>query len=127
MEVLIVIIHVVVCLSLIVIVLLQAGKGADMGAAFGGGGSQTLFGSTGASTFLGKATTAVAVIFMLTCFTLAYMSTQQKGSSIMEDVAAPAEEAKLPEVPTLPGEAGTEATTPTEDVPGPTSEPVPAE
>ncbi len=92
MTILIVILHVVVCLALIVIVLLQAGKGADMGAAFGGGGSQTLFGSTGASTFLSKATTAVAVIFMLTCFILAYISTHKQSNSIMNDAPPPVEQ-----------------------------------
>ncbi|MBW2632326.1 MAG: preprotein translocase subunit SecG, partial [Deltaproteobacteria bacterium] len=67
------IIHVAACIALIMIVLLQTGKGADMGAAFGGGGSQTLFGSSGASTFLSKATTIAAVVFMLTSLVLAYM------------------------------------------------------
>ena len=56
-TILITIIHVIVCLALILIVLLQTGKGAGMGATFGGGGSQTLFGSSGGSTFLSKATT----------------------------------------------------------------------
>jgi len=58
MSLILIIIHVIVCIALIMIVLLQTGKGADMGAAFGGGSGQTLFGSTGASTFLTKATTA---------------------------------------------------------------------
>ena len=62
---LLVILHVLACLVLIVIVLLQAGKGANMGAAFGGS-SQTVFGSSGAGTFLGKLTAAIAVLFMLT-------------------------------------------------------------
>ncbi|MBA4368639.1 MAG: preprotein translocase subunit SecG, partial [Desulfobacterium sp.] len=74
MEILIITLHVIVCLALIMIVLLQTGKGADMGAAFGGGSSQTLFGSTGASTFLSKATTVAAILFMGTCFILAYLS-----------------------------------------------------
>jgi preprotein translocase subunit SecG len=92
MTVFIILIHVIVCLALIMIVLLQTGKGADMGAAFGGGGSQTLFGSTGASTFLSKATTIVAVIFMVTCFVLAYMSSHKSAPSIMQDVKAPVEQ-----------------------------------
>jgi len=71
------------------IVLLQTGKGADMGAAFGGGSSQTLFGSTGASTFLSKATTVAAVVFMLTSLILAYLSGNRPGDSIMSDVEAP--------------------------------------
>ncbi len=74
MSILIVVIHIIVCLALILIVLLQTGKGADMGAAFGGGASQTLFGTSGASTFLSKLTTAAAIIFMLTSLTLAYMA-----------------------------------------------------
>jgi len=86
MEILIVTLHVIVCLALIMIVLLQTGKGADMGAAFGGGSSQTLFGSTGASTFLIKATTFAAIIFMVSCFLLAYLSAHRQSSSIMEDV-----------------------------------------
>lgn len=97
MSILIIIIHVVVSLALIMIVLLQTGKGADMGATFGGGSSQTLFGSTGASTFLSKATTVAAIIFMLTCFTLAYMSTHQTPKSIMkEEKASPKQEEKIP-------------------------------
>jgi preprotein translocase subunit SecG len=83
MSILIIILHVVVSIALILIVLLQTGKGADMGAAFGGGGSQTLFGSTGASTFLSKATTGAAIIFMLTSLALAYMSGQRGSDSIM--------------------------------------------
>ena len=92
MLILLIIIHVIVCLALIMIVLLQTGKGADMGAAFGGGSSQTLFGSTGASTFLSKATTVAAVVFMLTALALAYLSTHKTGSSIMLDSNAPIEQ-----------------------------------
>ena len=91
MSIFIVLIHVIVCIALIMIVLLQTGKGADMGAAFGGGASQTLFGSTGASTFLSKATTVVAVIFMCTCFILAYMSSNKTAPSIMKDADVPVE------------------------------------
>ena len=91
--------HVIVCIALIMIVLLQTGKGADMGAAFGGGSSQTLFGSTGASTFLSKATTVAAVVFMLTSFGLAYMSTHKTGESIMTDKKAPIEQQAAPAAP----------------------------
>ena len=87
MSILLIAVHVIVCIALIMIVLLQTGKGADMGAAFGGGSSQTLFGSTGASTFLGKATTVVAVMFMVTSLVLAYLSSNRMGSSIMTDKA----------------------------------------
>lgn len=92
MSLLLIIIHFVVCITLIMIVLLQTGKGADMGAAFGGGGSQTLFGSSGASTFLSKATTAAAIVFMLTSLSLAYMSSNRKESSVMTGIEAPIEQ-----------------------------------
>ena len=85
MTVLLVIIHVVVCVALIMIVLLQTGKGADIGAAFGGGASNTLFGSTGASTFLSKATTVAAIVFMLTSLTLAYLTSQRPSSSVVTE------------------------------------------
>jgi preprotein translocase subunit SecG len=105
------ILHVIVCLILILVVLLQAGKGANMGAAFGGS-SQTIFGSSGAGTFLGKMTTVVAAIFMLTSLTLSYFSVS-KGSSLMDGVsrsqagkAAPRTAAQKPVVPTDAGKAG---------------------
>jgi len=101
MSLIIVVIHIIVCIALIMIVLLQTGKGADMGAAFGGGSSQTLFGSTGASTFLSKATTVVAVVFMLTSLILAYMSGSKTGKSIVMDAPAPIEET-LPVSDTVP-------------------------
>lgn len=81
---LIIIVHLVVCVTLIMIVLLQTGKGASMGAMFGGAGNQTLFGNTGASTFLSKATTVAAVVFMLTSLTLAYISTGGTGSVVQD-------------------------------------------
>ena len=94
-----IIMHVIVSIALIMIVLLQTGKGADMGAAFGGGSSQTLFGSSGASTFLGKATTVAAVIFMLTSLMLAYRSGLTTGDSIMMDKKAPIEQQATPTAP----------------------------
>jgi len=97
MAILLIVIHVIVCIALIMIVLLQTGKGADMGAAFGGGSSQTLFGSTGASTFLSKATTGAAVVFMLTSLGLAYFSGQRTGESIMTDTPAPIEQKAAPQ------------------------------
>jgi preprotein translocase subunit SecG len=98
MSILLIIIHVAACIALIMIVLLQTGKGADMGAAFGGGSSQTLFGSSGAGTFFGKATTAIAIIFMVTSLFLAYLSSNHKGDSIMTELPPPVEE-------TVPGKA----------------------
>ena len=103
MSLVLIVIHIVVCIALIMIVLLQTGKGADMGAAFGGGSSQTLFGSTGASTFLSKATTAAAIIFMLTSLVLAYMSSRGTGDSIMDKAQAPVEQT----VPAAPAQGDT--------------------
>jgi preprotein translocase subunit SecG len=87
-----------VCFILVLVVLLQAGKGANMGAVFGGS-SQTIFGSSGPGTFLGKMTTAVAIIFMLTSLTLSY-SSSHRSSSIMEKSARPA--AQMPVAPVAP-------------------------
>jgi len=86
--------HILMCIGMILIVLLQTGKGADMGAAFGGS-SQTVFGSGGPGTFLGKMTTFIAIFFMLTSLWLAYSSTH-KTSSIMEGVSAPGVERTIP-------------------------------
>ena len=94
MQILITIVHVTVCIVLILVVLLQAGKGANMGAVFGGS-SQTIFGSSGPGTFLGKMTTAVAVIFMLTSLSLSY-SASRKGSSLMEGAAKPVAQQTAP-------------------------------
>jgi preprotein translocase subunit SecG len=78
------VLHVVSGLSLILIVLLQSGKGATMGAAFGGS-SQTVFGSAGAGSFLGKLTTGVAVLFMVTSLSLATISSKKSSSSIVTE------------------------------------------
>ncbi len=78
-------IHIIVCILLVLIVLLQGGKGASMGSSFGGGGGQALFGPTGPATILTKITTGVAIIFMLTSLTLAYMSVHKDTTSVMLD------------------------------------------
>jgi len=80
METVITVIHVLLCLFLILVVLFQTGKGAGMGAAFGGGASQTVFGSQGAGSFLGKITAGAAGLFMLTSIALAYMSSSGETS-----------------------------------------------
>ena len=80
-----IILHVCVCVSLILIVLLQKGKGAGMGAAFGGS-SQTVFGSSGATSLLHKVTTAVAVVFMLTSLGLSFYIGKSANTSVMKDV-----------------------------------------
>ena len=104
MQLIVVFIHVIVCFALILIVLLQKGKGADMGAAFGGS-SQTVFGGGGASSFMSKLTTAAAVIFMITCLLLAFMFSKGKQTtSIMEGVKTTAPAAEQTSVPA--GEQG---------------------
>src|SRR5665213_2318402 len=80
MVIFITIVHVIVCLFLAIVVLLQSGKAADLAGAFGGMGSQTVFGPRGSATVLSKATTISAVLFMLTSVTLSIMATR-KGSS----------------------------------------------
>ena len=89
MNSILLIVHILVCLALIGIVLIQGGKGAQAGASFGGGGSNTVFGATGGQTFLSKLTTGVAVIFMLTSLSLAIFWGQSGSSSIMPDQVAP--------------------------------------
>jgi len=95
--------HILACIALVMIVLLQAGKGAEMGAAFGGA-SQTLFGSAGAMGFLSKLTIIAAVIFMCTCLVLAFSSMRRASSIIKEKPAqtAPAAPGKAPEAPAQP-------------------------
>lgn len=83
------IVHVLSCFFLIIVVLLQQGKGADVGAVFGGS-SQTLFGSSGAGTLLSKMTSAIAGIFMLTSLTLTYGAAKQTSKSLFDDAPASA-------------------------------------
>ncbi len=98
MYIAITVIHIIACLFLIGIVLLQQGKGADMGAVFGGS-SQTLFGSSGAGNFLTRLTAVAAVTFMLTSLVLAYGSARSVTSTVFDDAplpAAPLEDAGAP-------------------------------
>jgi preprotein translocase subunit SecG len=136
------VIHVVACLFLIAVVLLQTGKGADMGAVFGGG-SQTLFGSGGAGNLLTKLTTGTAIAFMVTSLVLTYGASRTPTSRLLERLpAATAEPGTLPAPAAGPdadaaagegapaAEAGTEtATAPVADAPAESAatEPVAAE
>ena len=76
--------HVIVCVILVLVVLLQSGKGADLAGAFGGGATQTAFGSRGPASFLSKMTTVAAVIFMLTSIGLSMISTRTERKSVLE-------------------------------------------
>src|SRR5262245_34288331 len=82
MLILLTIIHVLVCIFLIIVVLLQSGKAADLAGAFGGMGSQTAFGPRGSATLLSKATTISAVVFMITSLSLSIVGTRNAGSSV---------------------------------------------
>jgi len=86
--------HVLACLFLILVVLLQSGKGGGMGIAFGGGGSQTVFGSSGAGNFLTRATAVTAGIFMLTSVSLAYFASQQESRHLRQISAKRKQEEK---------------------------------
>src|SRR5881394_1968089 len=101
------IVHVLVCLFLIIVVLLQSGKAADLAGAFGGMGSQTAFGPRGSATLLSKATTISAVLFMVTSLSLSIMATRNAGlgTSVLESAprtGAPAKSAPLPVPPAQP-------------------------
>lgn len=87
MDILILAVHLIASLFLIVVVLLQAGKGASIGASFGGS-NQTLFGTSQGS-FIGKTTAVAATLFMLTSLTLAYISSSASSSSVMKGYEAP--------------------------------------
>jgi preprotein translocase subunit SecG len=78
------VLHVIVCFFLIAVVLLQRGKGAEMGAVFGGGASSTVFGSRGAGNFLTLLTKICAALFMMTSLSLSYLYTQQVGEGLFE-------------------------------------------
>lgn len=112
MYTLIVVLHIVVSVALILIILLQTGKGADIGAVFGGGSSQTLFGSSGPTSFLSKLTAASAVIFMITSLFLAYFSGNRPASSIMkggtpaQTMPGPVGQPAMPTLPQAPAPAG---------------------
>ena len=100
MVTVLIIIHLIACFSLIAIVLLQTGKGAELGAAFGGA-SQTLFGSPGPGGFLTKITTGVAALFMLTSLTLAIFSPKGKPHSVIKE-RRPAKSSPAPIQKSLP-------------------------
>ncbi|MCR9096799.1 MAG: preprotein translocase subunit SecG [bacterium] len=85
METFIYALHFIVCLVLIGVVLLQRGKGADLGASLGGGGANTIFGSRGAGNFLTRITTASAIVFMGTSLTLAYLGYQSSDVRLFDE------------------------------------------
>jgi len=108
LETIVLVIHVLAALAIIGLVLIQQGKGADMGSGFGSGASATVFGSGGAGNFLTRATTTIAIVFFLTSFGLAFFakakseSARNVGIPVVEqriDSAAP--DGSVPQVPDL--------------------------
>jgi preprotein translocase subunit SecG len=129
MIILLTIVHVIVCVFLVIVVLLQSGKAADLAGAFGGMGSQTAFGPRGSATVLSKATTLAAGLFMVTSLVLAVASTRNAGvgQTILEkhggttqtQKSAPASTpAKGPAVP-MPDVSGGAAGSPAKPAPSP--------
>jgi len=100
--------HIFVSIAMIGIVLLQSGKGAEMGASFGAGGSQTVFGASGGNTFMNKMTTGSAILFMLTSLTLAHLSSSRNSASIMSGKSAPVQKS-APAAPAAPAQQGAPA------------------
>jgi preprotein translocase subunit SecG len=105
MNTVLVVLHVLVCFFLVIVVLLQRGKGAEMGAVFGGGASSTVFGGRGAGNFLTKLTTGSAIVFMCTSLTLSYFATRGADERLFEDGV----EAEVVEQENLFEEVGTVA------------------
>jgi len=121
MQTALIVLHLVICITLIMIVLLQTGKGSEIGAVFGSS-SQTLFGSTGGSTFFGKLTAGVAIVFMITSLVLASRSSRVPKESVMSGVkpavTAPATTEGVTPIEPIEAEKNTQAE-PSADVPTP--------
>ena len=122
MTIILTIIHVIVCFFLVVVVLLQSGKAADLAGAFGGMGSQTAFGPRGSATVLSKATTIAAALFMVTSLSLGILATRGAASSgsVLERQKAPTKAA-----PAQPGKAPAPVAAPA-PIPPPPAQPQPA-
>ena len=128
------VVDVITCVALVGLILLQHGKGADVGAAFGSGASQTVFGSQGSASFLTRSTAVLAVVFFTASLGLAYLSGQQsKGKGVVEHLApvtAPADkpalapQTDLPALPAQPAAPAAESKTPEKSAPGQTPAPM---
>ena len=110
------VLHVIVCVFMIAVVLLQRGKGAEMGAVFGGGASSTVFGSRGAGNFLTLLTKICAAVFMLTSLSLSYLLTEQAGEGLFEGGIEAAQEEPFEQVGTVIPEETDLETSPTDPV-----------
>ena len=92
-------IHMIVAIVLIGLILIQRGKGADIGAAFGSGASQTVFGSRGSASFLTRTTAVLATVFFVSSLALSYMYSQRSERKSVTEMAVPQTEAPTPEMP----------------------------
>jgi len=120
MTILLTIIHVIVCFFMIIVVLLQSGKAADLAGAFGGMGSQTAFGPRGSATLLSKATTLAAALFMVTSLSLSILANRGAATSgsVLEKIKAPATKS-LPAAPAAPQNKAPVTAPPVEKQPAP--------
>lgn len=124
MFIVLIVVHVLVAVALVLVVLLQVGKGQSIGAAFGGASSsQTIFGSRGPTTFLSRMTTVVAALFMVTSLGLAYFSAHRGQSSVITNqVPATTEPLAIPVSPVAPEEAPPVENAPAPEAPGETTQ-----
>lgn len=119
---LIIVAHVLIALGIIGLVLLQHGKGADMGSGFGGGASASLFGATGSANFLSRATAALATVFFITSLGLAYLASEKprtQSGTVMDAAKpqpAPAAGGEIPKPQALPP-AGGDSGSPSSGIP----------
>jgi preprotein translocase subunit SecG len=104
--------HVIAALGIIALVLLQHGKGADVGAAFGSGSAGSLFGSAGASNFLSKSTAGLAAVFFATSLGLTYFSSPTRGGGVTQSLEAPASPGTLDAKPATPAPSAPPPATP---------------
>ena len=110
MQTLVLVLHIIAAVGIVVLVLLQHGKGADMGAAFGSGSAGSLFGSAGAANFLSRTTAILAAVFFATSLGLTYFSTPTKSGGVTQSLEAPASSA--PATPVKPAAPATSAPAP---------------
>ena len=118
MVTIILVVHILIAIALVVLVLIQQGKGADIGAAFGSGASQTVFGSRGSASFLTRTTAALAAGFFITSLSLAYISGNRTDGKSVTETLAPA---RTSDLPTLP--SGMAPTAPPANAPAPPAAP----
>ena len=118
MHTLVLVLHILAALGIVVLVLLQHGKGADMGAAFGSGSAGSLFGSAGAANFLSRSTAVLAAVFFASSLALTYFSAPSKGGGVTEGLTAPAPGSVI-EVPAAPASS---APAPAKDAPAKSTE-----